>query len=80
MARTPEKSDPPKSEEKVESPSSHLAVPTSIFRDRTLKPLEALVEYLKEVNNLTYHQIAKLLNRNDRTIWTVYQRAKKKRK
>lgn len=63
-----------------DTPSSHLMIPTSIFRDRTLKVLEAVVEYLKEVEHLSNHQIAKLLNRNDRTIWTVYQRAKQKRK
>jgi len=60
--------------------NSHMSIPASIFRDRSLKPLEVIVEYLKEVEHLTYHQIAKLLNRDDRTIWTVYQRAKRKRK
>jgi len=54
-------------------------IPLAIFKDRTLKPLEAISEYLKERHNLNYHEIAVLLNRNDRTIWTCYQRAKKKR-
>lgn len=57
-----------------------ILIPTSIFTDRTLKVLEALVEYLKESKQLTYHQIAALLNRDDRTIWTVYHRAGIKRR
>ncbi len=58
---------------------STINIPTSIFRDRSLSVLEAVVEYLKEHHNLNYHQIARLLNRDERTIWTVYNRAKKKR-
>lgn len=58
---------------------SQLAIPTTIFLDRTLKILEPVVEYLKESKGLSYHEIAVLLNRNDRTIWTAYSRAKKKR-
>jgi transcriptional regulatory protein LevR len=59
---------------------STVNIPTSIFRDRSLSVLEAVVEYLKEHHNLNYHQIARLLNRDERTVWTVYSRAKKKRK
>jgi|SRR3989344_5424471 len=54
-------------------------IPTSIFVDRSLSVLEILSEYLKEDQKLNYHQIAVLLNRDDRTIWTCYHRAKKKR-
>ena len=57
-----------------------IEIPTYLFRDRSVAVLEALVEYLKDVKGLTYHEIALMLNRNDRTIWTVYDRAKKKRK
>ncbi|MCX6707807.1 MAG: hypothetical protein NT001_06775, partial [Candidatus Woesearchaeota archaeon] len=56
-----------------------IPIPSMIFRDRTVKVLEAMVEYMKNELGLTYHDIAKLLNRDDRTIWTVYSRAKKKR-
>ena len=56
-----------------------ILIPTTIFVDRTLKILESVVEYLKESKSLSYHEIAALLNRNDRTIWTAYSRAKKKR-
>jgi len=55
-------------------------VPCFIFRDRSISFLEALTEYLKDNLNLRYCQIASLLNRDPRTIWTVYHRAKNKRK
>jgi len=44
-----------------------------------LSVLEVMVEYLKEKEGLSYHEIASLTNRDDRTIWTVYHRAKIKR-
>ena len=59
---------------------SSIKVPISIFEDRSLSVLEALAEYLKEILNLRYCKIASLLNKDQRTIWTVYKRAKKKRK
>ena len=55
-------------------------IPSFIFKDRSVAVLESLVEYLKDVKKLSYHEIALMLNRNDRTIWTVYRRAKLKRK
>jgi len=53
-------------------------IPASIFADAKLSALESVVVYLKEEFLLNYHEIAVLLKRNDRTIWTVYQRARKK--
>jgi len=55
-----------------------LLIPATIFKIRQLSPLEALTKFLKENKSLSYHKIASLLNRNDRTIWTTYQRANKK--
>lgn len=54
-------------------------IPIQVLFDRHVSCFEAVIEYLKEEKNLTYHQIAMLTNRNDRTIWTIYSRAKKKR-
>jgi hypothetical protein len=54
-------------------------VPSSIFLDRELAPLESISEYLKDEKGLTYHEIAVLVGRDDRTIWTCYNRVKKKR-
>ena len=60
--------------------NSQFSVPTSIFNNRTLSVLENLAVYLKEELNLRYCDIAILLNKDQRTIWTAYNRAKKKRK
>ena len=53
-------------------------IPISIFSNRKLSIQENLVFYLKEEFKLSYHKIATLIHRDDRTIWTVYQKAKKK--
>ncbi|MFH1063698.1 MAG: hypothetical protein V1729_01310 [Candidatus Woesearchaeota archaeon] len=53
------------------------AIPVSIFA-RSLSPSESLCKYLKENCNLSFHEIAVLLNRDDRSIWTSYSRASKK--
>lgn len=57
----------------------NVAIPSSIFRDRSLSVLEVMVEYFREIKGMKYSEIARLLNRDDRTIWTVYKRAKEKR-
>ncbi|MEA3430105.1 MAG: hypothetical protein U9R08_02430 [Nanoarchaeota archaeon] len=65
---------------KSENPSGNFVrIPVSLFVDRSLSVLEVLVEYLKEEMHYTYHEIAVMTNRDDRTIWTVYNRAQKKR-
>lgn len=53
-------------------------IPISIFSNRKLSILELLVSHLKEVQNLKLSQIASLLDRDPRTIWTLYSRARKK--
>ena len=55
------------------------SIPIRILRDRSLSVLEAIVEFLKEEKELSFHEIGVLLNRDERNIWTVYNRAKKKR-
>ncbi|MFC1741786.1 hypothetical protein ACFL3V_04595 [Nanoarchaeota archaeon] len=55
-----------------------IEIPLSIFKDRTLAPLEKITSFVKELKHLSYHEIAALLNRDDRTIWTCYNRAQKK--
>jgi DNA-binding CsgD family transcriptional regulator len=57
--------------------SSQKTFPLSILRNRKLSVLENLVFYLKS-GGLRYSEIAKLLNRDERTVWTVYSRALKK--
>lgn len=55
-------------------------LPISIFDNNELSCLETIVKYLKEEFKLRFHEIALLLNRNDRTIWTTYNNAVRKRK
>jgi hypothetical protein len=59
-----------------ETPNS-MQIPFEIFHTN-LSPSEAVVSYLKEKQNLAFHEIADLLSRDNRTIWTIYARAKKK--
>ena len=58
---------------------SNVWIPSNVLRDNSISVLEAIVEFLKEKKGLTYHQIGELINRDERNVWTVYQRAKKKR-
>ena len=58
---------------------SKTLIPTYILKDRTLSVFEALVEFLKEKEHMTYSKIGKITNRDQRNIWTVYSRACKKR-
>jgi hypothetical protein len=69
-----------KSNEDFSNEASKIQIPIEIFNSRPLSILETLTVYLKEELNLRYCQIASLLNKNDRTIWTVYNRATKKKK
>ena len=78
MPRPPKEAKEHKFEE--EKLSSEIKIPISVLSNRSLATLEAVVVYMKDSLNLTYHQIAELLNRDDRTIWTCYNRAAKKRK
>jgi len=56
----------------------HIRIPTSLFRGTKLSFLEAMVMYLKEDCNLSYRKIGLLLDRDERNVWTVYNRVLKK--
>tara|TARA_Y100000310_G_scaffold345638_1_gene467571 strand:+ start:681 stop:1151 length:471 start_codon:yes stop_codon:yes gene_type:complete len=53
---------------------SKTQVPLSIFRNQQKTFLKTIITYLKEQKLLTYKEISLLLSRNERTIWTVYNR------
>lgn len=55
-----------------------LTVPVSVFAIG-LSPSEALCAYLKEKKRLPFRRIGDLLNRDERSAWTSYRRAKSKR-
>jgi DNA-directed RNA polymerase specialized sigma24 family protein len=52
-------------------------IPIEVFTKK-LSPSEAVCKYLKENLRFSYHEIAEKLNRDDRSVWTSYQRAAKK--
>ncbi|PIZ52555.1 hypothetical protein COY26_04390 [Candidatus Woesearchaeota archaeon CG_4_10_14_0_2_um_filter_33_10] len=53
-------------------------IPARIFQNRKFSVLENLVSYLKQEQGISYKEIAKLINRNYRTVLTVYRRFRKK--
>jgi hypothetical protein len=54
-----------------------IIIPIEIFAT-DLSPAESLVKYLKEEFELGYHEIASLINRDERGIWGTYRRASSK--
>ncbi len=66
-----------KQSKKFEVKETEYNITVSKFKDE-LSILETAVVYLKDQYNLSYHYIAELLQRDERTIWTVYNRAMKK--
>ncbi|MBU0894114.1 MAG: hypothetical protein KKF48_01455 [Nanoarchaeota archaeon] len=56
---------------------SNIFIPISIFKNRKLTILESLTIYLRK-QDLNYGEIAKILNRDQRNIWTIYSKAMKK--
>jgi len=65
-------------EEKVKE--EHLLFPAGLFAQRKLGVLETLVKCLKENFSMSYIEIAQLLNRDERTIWSAYNDAAQKHK
>ena len=57
---------------------SQLKVPFSVFTPRKHSILESLVIYLKTELDMFLHEISVILCRDDSTIWTAFNRAKKK--
>lgn len=68
-----------KQSEQFKEQETEITIPLTLFCDRALSILEHITKHLKENYDLNYTEIAKLLNRSPKTIWTVHQRARKKR-
>ena len=68
------------SEREIISKYSKIKLPISSFSKNPLTTYEALVVYLKESSELNYHNIAVLLDRDERNTRKVYFRAKDKLK
>ena len=63
--------------ELVKKDDEETMIPISIFNTK-LGALETITKYLIEVAKLKNSEVAKILNRNIRTIWSTYDKAKKK--
>ncbi|MFH1181908.1 MAG: hypothetical protein V1702_03035 [Candidatus Woesearchaeota archaeon] len=59
-------------------PASKYFFPITALADRNFSVLEAIVMFMKEQLGLRFSEIAAELYRDQRNIWTVYQRAKAK--
>ena len=62
---------------KLSLKSSEYNIPVSVFDDK-LSVLEAVVWHLKEKCGLSCKKISEFLSRDQRTIWTVWNRARGK--
>ena len=49
-----------------------ILIPTSIFCNRRLSVLEALVIFLREQHRLRFSEIAEHMNRDQRNVWAAY--------
>jgi len=63
----------------LEIRETDLSVQISIFKNKKLTVLESIIVYLKE-KGIKYSEIAELLDRDQRNIWTIYSRTVKKKK
>lgn len=63
--------------EKLKPEETEYNIPVSVLKAE-LSILEATVVYMKDEFGLSYHEIGELLQRDERTVWTVYHRAMKK--
>ena len=59
---------------------SKYSLPLSILRNRNLSVLEAIVAHLKDSYHLRYSEIARLIRRDERNIWAIYNKAGSKLK
>ena len=56
-----------------------IQIPVEIFAGE-LSPAEALCKYLKENKKMKFSEISRLINRDERTVWTNYIHANEKKK
>jgi len=55
-----------------------IKIPLSIFSNRKLSILENLVYFLVEKYKLSCREVSEMLHKSSSTVWTTYNRAKKK--
>ncbi len=57
---------------------SQYYIPISMFSDRNISILEGMTYYLKTKFDLKFSKIGEMTKRSQKTIWTSYDRARKK--
>ncbi|MBI1969079.1 hypothetical protein HYS48_00155 [Candidatus Woesearchaeota archaeon] len=62
----------------IQVEESDFFLPLANLQDSKFTVIEHLVVHLREHYQLRFSEIARLLERNERTIWTVYARARRK--
>ena len=63
----------------IEHKEKRISIPISIFHEENnLTPLESIIFHLNETGH-KHSEIALILNRDPRNIWTICDRAKKKK-
>jgi predicted DNA-binding protein (UPF0251 family) len=67
-----------KRKEKLVVGKSEISIPLSLLKNRKFTAYELIVLHLKDSCKLNYHQMGILLRRDERNIWTTYQKARKK--
>jgi DNA-directed RNA polymerase specialized sigma24 family protein len=63
---------------KLQHSPDTLTIPIDKLYSKKMSLLERICVYMKDHHRLNYHKIGLLLKRDERTIWTIYQRAKKR--
>jgi len=63
----------------VPEPKENIFIPVDVFSERKFSVQEQLVAYLKEEKQLSNKEIALIISRSEKTVWTAYDRMKKKR-
>ena len=58
--------------------SRQIMIPASAISNRAYSTLESVVGFVKDLD-YSNHEVAEMLHLDDRTIWTVWDRVKKKR-
>ena len=58
--------------------SREIIIPASAISDRSFSTLESVVRFVKDLGH-SNHEVGVMLHLDDRTIWTVHDRIKKKR-
>lgn len=58
--------------------SRRIMIPASAISNRSYSTLESVVGFVKDLD-YSNHEVAEMLHLDDRTIWTIFDRVKKKR-